>query len=74
MERVMLSVNVSSAYAAGAQDESPGVGYRPRLKDGHNELIRVLEMNGAAAAIIAVLLSLDAGKVGPLCEQPEPPS
>jgi len=63
MERVVLAADVSGASAAGAQAESPGVGYRLRLKDGHNELVRALDMNGAAAAIISELLFLDASEV-----------
>ena len=63
MERVVLAAAVSGASAAGAQAENPGVGYRLRLKDGHNELVRALDMNGAAAAIIAELLFLDASEV-----------
>jgi len=63
MERVVLAADVSGASAAGAQAESPGVGYRLRLKEGHNELVRALDMNGAAAAIIAELLFLDASEV-----------
>jgi len=63
MERVVLAAAVSGASAAGAQAENPGVGYQLRLKDGHNELVRALEMNGAAAAIIAELLFLDASEV-----------
>jgi len=63
MERVVLAADVSGASSAGAQAESPGVGYRLRLKEGHNELVRALDMNGAAAAIIAELLFLDASEV-----------
>jgi len=63
MEPVVLAANVSGASAAGAQAESPGVGYRLRLKDGHNELVRALDMNRAAAAIIAERLFLDASEV-----------
>jgi len=60
MERVVLAADFSGASAAGARAESPGVGYRLRLKDGHKELVRALDMNGAAAAIIAEHLFLDA--------------
>ena len=60
MERVVLAADVLGASAAGARAESPGVGYR---KDGHTELVRALDMNGSAAAIIAELLFLDASEV-----------
>jgi len=63
MELVLLAADVSGASAAGAQAESPGIGYRLRLKDGHNKLVRALDMNGAAAATIAELLFLDASEV-----------
>jgi len=63
MERVVLAADVLGASAAGAQAESPGVGYRLRLKDGHIELVSALDMNGAAAAIIAGILFLDASEV-----------
>jgi len=63
MERVVLAAEVLGASAAGARAESPGVGYRLRLKHGHKELVRALEMNRAAAAIIGELLFLDASDV-----------
>jgi len=63
MERVVLAADVLGASAAGARAESPGVGFRLRLKDGQNELVRALDMNGAAAAIIAERLFLDASEV-----------
>jgi len=58
MERVVLAADVMGASAAGARAESPGVGYPLRLKDGHKELVRALDMNGVAAAIIVELLFL----------------
>jgi len=63
MERVVLAADASGASAAGARAESPGVGYRLRLKDGRKELVRALDMNGSATAIIAELLFLDASEV-----------
>jgi len=63
MERVVLAADVSGSSAAGAQAESPGVGYRLRLKDGHKELDRAPDMNGAASAIIDELLFLDASEL-----------
>jgi len=63
MERVVLAAVVSGASAAGAQAESPGTGYRLKLKDGHNQLVCAPETHGAAAAIIAQLPFLDASDV-----------
>jgi len=63
MEHLVPAADVLGASTAGTQAESPGDGYRLRLKDGHNVLGRALDMNGAAAAIIAELLFLDASEV-----------
>jgi len=63
MERVVLAPDFVGASNNGAQDENAGVGYRPRIKDGPIELVRALDMNGAAAAIIAELLLLDFSEV-----------
>jgi len=63
MERVVLAPDFVGASKNGAQDENPGVGYRLKLKDGPIELVRALDMNGAAAAITAELLLLDSSEV-----------
>jgi len=63
MEHVVLAPDFVGASTNGAQDENPGVGYRLKLKDGPIELVRALDMNGAAAEIIAELLLLDSSEV-----------
>jgi len=59
MERVVVAADAADVLAAGALTMNSHVGYRLKLKDGDQEVERALDMNGAAATIIAELLFLD---------------
>ena len=63
MERVVLSAGAENVASGGALAESTVFGYRLKLKDGDNEVDRALDLNGAAATIIAELLFLDSSEV-----------
>jgi len=63
MERVVLSAGAENVASGGALAESTVVGYQLKLKDGDNEVDRALDLNGAAATIIAELLFLDSSEV-----------
>jgi len=71
MERVVVAADAADVLAAGALATNSDVGYRLKLKDGDHEMERALDMNGAAATIIAELLFLDPNEI---CEQPELPA
>jgi len=62
LERVVVAtdpVNVMIADAAVAVPGTSSTGYRLKIKDGDREMERALDLNGAAASIIAELLLLE---------------
>ena len=59
MERAVIDADAADVLAAGALATNSDVGYRLKLKDGDHEMERALDMNGAAATIVAELLFLD---------------
>jgi len=63
MEHVVVAADAADVLAAGALATNSDVGYRLKLKDGDHEMERALDMNGAAATIIAELLFLDPNEI-----------
>jgi len=63
MERVVVATDAADVLAAGALAMNSDVGYRLKLKDRDHEMERALDMNGAAATIIAELLFLDPSEI-----------
>jgi len=59
MERVVVVADAAHVLAAGSLARNQDVGYRLKLTAGEHEMERALDMNGAAATIIAERLCLD---------------
>ena len=66
LERVVVATDPGNAMVADAAVAVPGTsstGYRLKIKDGDREMERALDLNGAAASIIAELLLLEPSQV-----------
>jgi len=52
MERVVTSPDFVAGSTNESQDENPGVGYLLKLENGPKELVRALDIHGAAVEIM----------------------